>query len=135
MGFYLLQLKKKLDTFFKKGDKDLGKFLNSQIKKLEKQDADLQKISKEISRLNKISKLSFQKVGLVRFNPFKEVGGDQSFSIALLDLSNNGFIVTSIYSRDGNRVYAKTIKNSQSEYSLSGEEKEAIEKAKKINHE
>lgn len=99
------------------------------MEKLEKQEVEIQKISKEISRLNKISKLSFQKVSLIRFNPFKEVGGDQSFSIALLDLNNNGFVISSIYGRDGNRVYAKAINNGKSQHSLSEEEKEAIKRA------
>ena len=129
IGFYLFRLRRRIDLFFQKGDKDLGEFLSSQAKKLEKQEADLEKVFKEISRLDKISKLSFQKIGLVRFNPFRDVGGDQSFSIALLDLRNNGFLITSIYGRDGNRIYSKAIKDSKSEYPLSEEEKEAIKKA------
>ena len=129
IGFYLFRLKRRIDLFFQKGNKDLGEFLSSQAKKLEKQEADLKKVFKDISRLDKISELSFQKIGLVRFNPFRDVGGDQSFSIALLDLRNNGFIITSIYGREGNRIYSKAIKDSKSEYSLSEEEKEAIKKA------
>lgn len=130
IGFYLFRLKKRIDLFFQRGDKDLEALLSSQIKKVEKQGTEIQKILDEISRLNKISQRSFQKIGLVRFNPFKDVGGDQSFSIALLDLNNNGFIITSIYGREGNRVYSKPINDGKSEYSLSEEEKEAIEKAK-----
>lgn len=126
IGFYLFRLKKRVDVFFQKGDKNLEKLISSQIEKTEEQEADIQKIKKEISGLDKISKLSFQRIGLVRFNPFKEVGGDQSFSIALLDFNNNGFVITSIYSRDGNRVYAKAISNGKSQYLLSDEEKEAI---------
>jgi len=48
---------------------------------------------------------------VVRFNPFSEVGGDQSFSIALMDGNNDGFMITALYTRDGNRVYAKPIQN------------------------
>ena len=105
---------------------NLEKLISSQMKKIEEQEADIQKIKKEIFGLDKISKLSFQKIGLVRFNPFKEVGGDQSFSIAMLDFNNNGFVITSIYSRDGNRVYAKAVNNGKSQYPLSNEEKETI---------
>ena len=68
-------------------------------------------------------------MGVVRYNPFSDTGSDQSFSIALLDSDNNGMVITSLYSRDGNRVYAKPVKNNVSEYSLSNEEKEAIIKA------
>lgn len=129
IGFYLFQLKKRVDVFFQKGDKNLEKLIFSRMKKIEEQEADIQNIKKAISGLDKISKLSFQKIGLVRFNPFKEVGGDQSFSIAMLDFNNNGFVIMSIYSRDGNRVYAKAINNGKSQYSLSDEEKEAIKMA------
>jgi len=133
IGYLIFQnfkFKRRLDLFFRKGGKDLGEVLGNLIKKLEGQETDLKKIFEEISRLNQISERSFQKIGVVRFNPFKDVGGDQSFSIALLDLNNNGFVITSLYSREGNRIYTKPINNGKSEYSLSGEEIEAIEKAK-----
>ncbi len=86
-------------------------------------------IAKNLDFTRKMAEISLQKVGVVRFNPFKDMGGDQSFSIALLDSGNNGLVVSSIYSRDGNRVYTKPIKNGDSEYQLSNEEKEAIRKA------
>jgi len=121
--------KKRLDIFFKKGDKDLGEILTTQIKGLENQGKNIEKIFSEIEKLNKTSAACFQKIGVIRFNPFKEVGGDQSFSIALLDAKNNGFIITGLYTREGNRIFAKPIENSQSKYMLSGEEREALEKA------
>ena len=68
-------------------------------------------------------------MGIVRFNPFSGVGSDQSFSVALLDKNDNGIVITSLYNREGNRVYAKPIKTGVSEYLLSTEEKSAIEKA------
>jgi len=88
------------------------------------------KISQELENLKKEGKFAVQKVGIVRFNPFSGVGGDQSFSIALLDGNDNGMVITSLYTREGNRIYGKPVKNSGSEYLLSGEEKQAIEKAK-----
>jgi hypothetical protein len=118
---------------FKKGDKDLGEILTTQIKSLEEQGKNIEKIFGEIEKLNKISATCFQRLGVIRFNPFKEVGGDQSFSIALLDAKNNGFIVTGLYSREGNRIFAKPIENGQSKYLLSGEEKEALRKATVIS--
>ena len=116
-------------NFFKKRKKEpenLEEVL-SQFKKLEN---NFETLSQELENLKKESKFSVQKVGIVRFNPFSEVGGDQSFSIALLDGNNNGIVITSLYSREGNRVYGKPIKAGVSEYSLSEEEKQAIEKAK-----
>lgn len=87
-------------------------------------------VSRKIDNLKKEGKFCIQKFGMVRFNPFSEVGGDQSFSIALLDANDDGIVITSLYTRDGNRVYAKPVKAGASDYSLSAEEKEAINKAK-----
>ena len=90
---------------------------------------NFKEISQELAELKKNNKKNLQKVGMVRFNPFKEGGGDQSFSIAVLDALDNGFVITSLYSNAANRVYAKPIMNGASSYSLSQEEKEAINKA------
>jgi len=96
------------------------------IKKIEER---IEGISKELNLTRQMAEISLQKVGVVRFNPFKDMGGDQSFSIALLDSRNNGLVVSSLYSREGNRVYAKPVKGGQSEYQLSEDEKEAIRRA------
>lgn len=117
-------------NFFKKRKKEPENFreILDYFRNLEK---NFEKLSEELENLKKESKFSVQKVGIVRFNPFSEVGGDQSFSIALLDGNDNGVVITSLYTREGNRVYGKPIKNGQSSYSLSEEEKQAIEKAAK----
>ena len=114
----------------KKKEQENLKELLSQFKDLKE---SFKKISKELEKLKKDSKFSVQKIGLLRFNPFKETGGNQSFSIALLDSNNDGVIITSLYTREGNRIFAKPIKNSKSEYSLSEEEKKTIEQAKTLN--
>lgn len=72
-----------------------------------------------------------QKVGLVRFNPFRELGGDHSFSLAILDNKESGIILTSLHTRDRTRVYMKEVKSGKSEYELSGEEIKALNIAKK----
>jgi hypothetical protein len=115
----------------KKEPKDLKGVLNK-VKGLEE---NVEKILDEMKKMKKEQTFSVQKVGIIRFNPFSEVGGDQSFSLALLNKSDDGIVITSLYTRQENRVYGKPIKNGQSEYTLSEEEKQAIEKAKnsKIN--
>ena len=90
---------------------------------------DCENVSRSLEELKKESRNNLQRVGLIRYNPFKEAGGDQSFSLALLDADNNGFVVTSHYHRDISRVYAKPIESGASKYQLSEEEKEAINKA------
>ena len=114
-------------NFFKKKKEpeNLQEIL-SQFKDLKE---NLEKICGELEKLKRESKFSIQKTGVVRFNPFSEIGGNQSFSIALLDGKNNGLVITSLYTREGNRIYAKPIIEGKSQYLLSKEEKEAMEKA------
>ncbi len=95
-------------------------------------ESKIEKISGEIKKIKEGDKLSIQKTAIIRFNPFSGVGGEQSFSLALLDGNNDGVVVTSLYTRTNSRVYGKPVKNGQSEYVLSEEEKQAIEKAKSI---
>ncbi|MDI6603096.1 MAG: DUF4446 family protein [Patescibacteria group bacterium] len=120
-------------NLFKKKEKEpenLEEIL-SQFKDLKK---NFERISQELESLKNQNKFNIQKVGIVRFNPFREIGGDQSFSIVFLDGTDSGAVITSLYTRTGNRVYGKPIKNGQSEYLLSEEEKKAINKAKYENY-
>jgi hypothetical protein len=76
-------------------------------------------------------KSHIQKIGFVRFNPFPQTGGDQSFCLSLLDETDTGFVLSSLHSRDLTRFYAKTIKNGKADgYQLSKEERKAIQNAK-----
>jgi hypothetical protein len=90
-------------------------------------------VSKELKEAKEKNKFCIQKTGMIRFNPFKEVGGDQSFSLAILDGNDSGVVITSYYSRKENKIYGKPIKNGSSDYPLSEEEALAIEKAKNSN--
>jgi hypothetical protein len=115
-------------NFFKKSKKE-PKDLKGVLSKFENLEKNLEQISEELEKLKKENKFNIQKVGILRFNPFKDVGGDQSLSVALLDGNDDGIILTSLYTREGNRVYGKPIKGGKAEYSLSEEEKEAIKRA------
>lgn len=91
-------------------------------------------ISKALYKKNKLNqdikstlKDSGCKINVTRFNPFENVGGNQSFILTILDQTDSGVILTSLHNRDITRIYAKTIKNGQSENNtLSKEEKLAI---------
>ena len=72
---------------------------------------------------------AFARVALVRFNPFEDTGGNQSFALALLDGRGDGFVVSSLHARAGTRVYAKAISHGASEAALSDEEAEALRQA------
>jgi len=116
--------------FFKKQKKE-PQNLKEVLKQFKILEGSFTKLSLEFENLKKKHQFSIQKVGIIRFNPFSEVGGDQSFSLALLDGNDNGLVITSFYTREGNRVYGKPIKNGQSPYALSQEEIKAIETARK----
>jgi hypothetical protein len=77
-------------------------------------------------RLEKSGFYSFQHLGVVRFNPFHDTGGDQSFAIALVDGHGNGVVLSSLHARDTTRVYAKPLLKWESSYSLTDEEKQSI---------
>jgi hypothetical protein len=70
-----------------------------------------------------------QRVGLVRYNPFEETGGNQSFALALLDGDGDGVVLSSLHARAGTRVYAKELTRGQAEAALSDEEAEAVRRA------
>lgn len=79
--------------------------------------------------MNNRLRKSIQKVHTLRFNPFRDQGGNQSFATCMLNEEGDGVVVSSLYSRDKVSVYAKPIKNLTSEYELSIEEKEALKMA------
>jgi len=86
----------------------------------------MEELEGEVEEMRKRSRASIQGIGVVRFNPFTDVGGDQSFSLAMLDGDKNGAVITGFYSREGSNVYSKAIKGGNSDYALSDEEREAI---------
>lgn len=111
-------------------EKTLSEILNSIVKEEDIAHKKLTEVSAAISAVKRDTSYHIQKMGLVRFNPFSDTGGDQSFSLALLNGQDDGFIITSLYARTGVRWYVKTIsKNKGVEHELSKEEKEALKKA------
>ena len=126
----LEKTRKRIKIFFQgRKTKDLEEVIAEQLKRTKNIEGDVKKLFKWNEDLQKIADISIQKIGVVRFNPFKDTGGDQSFAIALLDKNNNGLVISSLYSREGTRVYTKPIENGDSSYHLSEEEKQAIQKA------
>lgn len=81
--------------------------------------------------LEKEGALHIQKIGLLRFNPFNDTGGDQSFILSLLNNHNTGIVISGLYSRSGTRWYAKRVEKGKGiEHELSVEERKAIELAR-----
>ena len=90
-------------------------------------------IELKINQIERTLLQCVQKVGIVRFNAFDNVGSDLSFSIAILDSNDSGVMISGIYARDSSSTYAKPILSGKSKYTLSAEEIQAIDIAKKTN--
>ena len=86
-------------------------------------------LTDRVSFLEKDARMNLQNVGVVRFNPFKETGGSQSFAVALTDKDRNGVVISSIYARDRMSVFAKPLSQGTSTYTLTKEEQEAIKQS------
>jgi len=112
----------------KRGE-DLGETLVGLVKEIEKLDHRGLLIAKEIDDINGRLMKSLQKVHTLRFNPFRDQGGNHSFATCLMDEEGNGVIFSSLYSRDKVNIYAKPLIKGESEYELSEEEREAVRKA------
>ena len=112
----------------KTGLKDVLEVILATQKGLQGQTKDLYKALDEVK---KDGRLHIQRVGLVRFNPFSDTGGSQSFTLCLLDGHDNGLVMTSLYARTGNRWYIKEVVSGKGkELALSKEEQAAVQKAK-----
>ena len=89
----------------------------------------VEKNKKDIRVLYKNMESTFQKVGIIKYDAFNQMGGKLSFSLALLDENDNGFILNSVHSSDGCYSYTKIIKNGKCEINLGEEEKQALDMA------
>lgn len=105
---------------------NLEEILDRQLEMAEGTVARVEELEGQQTELREAMQRAIQRVGLVRFNPFADTGGDQSFSIALLDGEGDGLVVSSLFSRNDTRVFAKPVQRGQSKYHLTEEEQQAI---------
>lgn len=101
---------------------DINSEMDGLKDRLELFQGDLRTVNEKLS-------YSIQKKGMVRYNALEDLGSNQSYSIALLDQYNNGFILTSLYGRDFNASYLKPVTEGRAEYKLSSEEEMALNQA------
>ena len=136
IGFIILIVKvsflnKKYISFMKKIgngkniEEDLENYMH-RVNRVEKQNVEIKEV---IESINKNMNNCIQKIGIVRYNAFKDTGSDLSFALAMLDEKNNGVVLNGIYSREMSNIYAKPVENGVSKYTISDEEKEAIQRA------
>ena len=127
----LNKLRKSYSNFMKKLgngnniDEMLKRYIN-EVEEVANKNEEIVSYCKKLD--NDIAKCT-QKIGMVRYNAFRDTGSDLSFTLALLNEYNDGVVLNGIYARDMSNIYAKPIENGKSKYVLSDEEKQAIEKA------
>lgn len=116
----------KAKFFSGKSGADLEETINQLMEQISNLHSRHAQLTQEHDSLEHAFQFAVQKVGLVRFNPFGDGGGNFSFSLALLNAHNTGVVVTSMHGRESNRIYTKRIVGGASEVQLTHEELEAL---------
>ena len=104
--------------------------LEAHLEKVQRISGDVDALMARATVLEADSRRAFSRIGLVRFNPFEDTGGNQSFALALLDSREDGVVVSGLHTRGATRVYAKAIAAGKPEAALSDEEQQAVEQAR-----
>jgi hypothetical protein len=104
--------------------------LQAHLDRLFRVSRELDELSARGAVLEANGRRALQRVGLVRYNPFGDTGGNQSFALALLDAEDDGLVISSLHARAGTRVYAKALLGGRSDGALSDEEAEALRLAR-----
>jgi hypothetical protein len=126
----LRRLGRRLDGITRNSDgRSLEAVLDAHLDKVYAVARELDELSARSAVLEANGRRSIQRVGLVRFNPFEDTGGNQSFALAMTDIGGDGFVVSSLHSRTGTRLYAKAVTAGRSDAALSAEEAEALRQA------
>lgn len=127
----LSKLRKRFKTIFNRTNtqESLQEVLENYYLHVRNVDEQYGNLVRNVDELYDKVKPCMQKVGVVRYNPFEDMGGDLSYALAILDEENNGFILNTIMTRESCRTYCKPISNSISDYPLSHEEELCIKRA------
>lgn len=130
----LLKIKKINDKnriiFSGKNVKDLETLIAEHSESILHMDKEIQELFEISNRIHNLASRGLHKIGVIRFNPFKDIGGNQSFVVALLDGKNSGVVISSLHTREGTRVYSKPItRGASEEYQLTEEETKAVASA------
>ncbi len=126
----IARLRRRLDGLTRgETGRSLEAILDAHLDKVFQVSRELDELAARASTVEATTRGSFQRIGLVRFNPFEETGGNQSFALALLDGNGHGVVLTSLHARAGTRVYAKALTAGRSDAALSAEESDAVRQA------
>jgi Protein of unknown function (DUF4446) len=121
------RLGRRLDGLTRGADgRSLEAVLDAHLDKVLGVAREVDELSARSAMLEANGRKAVQRVGLVRFNPFEETGGNQSFALALMDANGDGLVISSLHARAGTRLYAKSVVAGKSDAALSAEEAEAL---------
>jgi hypothetical protein len=121
------RLRRRLDGLTRGDDgRSLEAILEAHLDKVLGVARDVDVLSARSAVLEADARRAVQRVGLVRYNPFEDTGGNQSFALAMTDANGDGFILSSLHARTGTRVYAKAVTSGRSDSALSEEEAAAL---------
>lgn len=127
----LTKIRKEYKNFMNKigNGTNLQEILEKHIEKINRTIAKNEELEKFCVNLDSDIKSCIQKIGIYRYNAYKDTGSDLSFALALLDENNDGVVLNGIYSREMSNIYAKPIENGISIYKITEEEQEALKRA------
>ena len=112
-------------------DRNFKSIIENILKDVDIAKKDIDSLKLYCDKIQKEGFLHIQKIGLVRFNPFKDTGGDQSFILSLVDGDDTGVIISGLYARSGTRWYAKrVVKGKSVDHELSDDEKKDLKEAR-----
>ena len=125
-------IQKRISNIFNTSTKmDLEEVITLYYKDIEQILQENKMIKGDIKSITNDISMCAQKIAIVRYNAFEDVGSDLSYAITILDAQDNGIVINGVYSRECSSSYAKPIENGKSKYPLSEEEMQAIDLAKK----
>jgi hypothetical protein len=108
----------------------LESVLDDHVRQVREATERVQDLDTMVMRVERSNRSHLQRVGFLRFNPFRDTGGDQSFALALTDEGGNGVVISSLHSREVTRVYAKPLAAWETSYQLTEEEQQVILRAR-----
>ena len=124
------RLSRRLEQLTRGSDQgNLEAVLGQHLERVRKVVRDVDDVAARTSALESDMRRSLGRLGLVRYNPFDDTGGNQSFALAIVDAAGDGFVVSSLHARQGTRVYAKAVAKGNAEVALSEEESAALQRA------
>jgi len=132
-GYVLWQqinLKKQYGQFLRGSNaKHVEELIKKYSKDVDNSLVQIDELAGFVAKMHKTQQMALSKIALVRFNPFGDTGGDQSFCLAVLDHYNSGVIISGVHARSGTRFYSKDVINGESKHHLSKEESKALKQA------